>query len=159
MTAQSERPNTRANVASSVPLGSGEWPGCVCIQSRANCLRPSAGIDLVVKEVGHRLVIELDHRPRAGLHDELHVFDEQQVVLRRRSQTRRSRVSPASRRNRSLAQAVGLNRSTVGRRAQAIDSCFGEVFFMAIGTPFVFVEAAGANARLAAVTGREAGRQ
>jgi hypothetical protein len=42
ITAQSVRPNTRLNVSSSVPLGWGELPGCVCMKSRKNCsgLRP-----------------------------------------------------------------------------------------------------------------------
>ena len=44
-------------------------------------LRPSAGLHLLIKKVGHRFIIKFDHRPRARLHDEPHIFDEQQVIL------------------------------------------------------------------------------
>jgi hypothetical protein len=41
----------------------------------AELFRPATRIDLIVKEVGHRLVVELDVRPSAGLLDELDIFD------------------------------------------------------------------------------------
>ena len=57
-------------------------------------------------------------------------------------------VSPASRRNKSLAQAVGLNRSTDGRRGNLV-AVFLSFFFMAIETPFIVVKAASTDARAA----------
>ena len=80
ITAQSARPNTRANVASSVPLGSGDIAGMRVHPDPSELFRPAACIHLVVEEVGHRLVVELDVHPRAGLLHEPHIFDEQQIV-------------------------------------------------------------------------------
>ena len=39
--------------------------------------RPPARIDLIVEEVGHRLIVERDVDPGASLVDELHIFDKQ----------------------------------------------------------------------------------
>jgi hypothetical protein len=40
----------------------------------AELFRPATRIDLVVKEVGHRLIVELDVRPGAGLLDEFDIL-------------------------------------------------------------------------------------
>lgn len=42
----------------------------------------AAGVDLAVEIVGHRFIVEGDVYPRAGLLDELQVFNEQRVVVR-----------------------------------------------------------------------------
>ena len=44
-------------------------------------LRRKAGVNLLVKEVGHRIVVECDGNDRRPLSDQPHVFNEQQVAL------------------------------------------------------------------------------
>ena len=148
MTAQSERPNTRANVASSVPLGSGELPGCVWIQIRANSSGRRPASTCSIKEFGHRIHRRI--RPCAQvqrLRDEL-------AHLRRTA----DRPAPRSRIRRSpftritQKQQLGPGRGAepqhrAGGEAPGSFLVFERFFFMAIGAPFMFVEAAGANAR------------
>ena len=56
-----------------------------------------------------------------------------------------------------MAQAVGLNRSTVGRRRIVGDSFIvSRFFFMAVGAPFMFIEAAVADVCAAVSTGFQA---
>ena len=80
ITAQSVVPNTRANVCSSVPLGCGRAAGMRVDPDPRELLRPPARVDLLVKEVRHRLVVEFDVDRRADLFDQRDVFDQQQVA-------------------------------------------------------------------------------
>ena len=82
ITAQSVRPKTRANVSSSVMLGSGKLPGWVWTQIRAELLGPAAQVHLPVEEVGHGLVVEGHRGPGAYLPHKLDVLDVEQVVGR-----------------------------------------------------------------------------
>ena len=48
---------------------------------------PAPTVDLRIEEIGNRLVVEGNMHAVAILFDELHVFDEQQIIARRNSET------------------------------------------------------------------------
>jgi hypothetical protein len=140
---QSDRPNTREKVNSSVPLGSGELPGCVCNHSRP-------------KVSGRRPASTWSSKKLATASSSNPTWTQVQVWATSCTSSTNNKlsgaeipnapisVSPASRRNKSFAHAVGLNRNTVGRRITGSVFIFRFVC-MARSAPFLVIETARAN--------------
>lgn len=120
ITAQSQRPKTRANVRSSVALGSGQSPGCVWIQSGRTPLAAAPRGDLILEVMGDRQILEGDRDRGRHLRDKDHVLDPQQVVRGADPEPTDFGLTPDHAASGSLAHAGGVNRG--GGRGEIAES-------------------------------------